>query len=79
MRLIRRPLVAVLTLALAMGAGIAAASELVVGRDPPDPQPRGLVPGPGAPVPGPSAPDPAHGPPWAVRTYVSEAASFGFS
>jgi hypothetical protein len=72
-RLIPRPLLAVLTLALATGAGIATASELVAGGEPPDVQLPELLPGPGAPVPGAVAADPDGGPAaWAVRTYVSQ-------
>lgn len=66
--------IALLAVALATGAGIAAASELIVPAAPEvvDTDPPALLPGPGEPVLGALAEDPAGGPQWAVRTYISE-------
>ena len=70
----RRGLIALLAVALATGAGIAAASEFVVPAAPVvvDPDPPALLPGPDEPLAGTVADDPDGGPQWAVRTYVSQ-------
>jgi hypothetical protein len=67
----RRAIVLLVLMVAATGAGIAAASTLVIGEPSFEQAPEHLLPGPAELMVGARAPGPRGAPEWAVRTYVS--------